>query len=311
MNMIKPIVGTLIDPFSSYVLNVAGAPAREYVNVSELDIGSNVLVDSDILIDRVQKLDNMNDGEIYELIAKSYNLLLDANFLKKDKHKVLIAKAFTNFRFVSILVNVIGSVELSSIQYINCNKLIYDYLTSNGRDENIENALYSLGWNNNRENIMRLKARSLDDKLATYLAIARKSSVDERLTVERVNVIIMNQSKDLMTEQMIVNIYEDLFSDTLLGLFEGIMFDPWTQEVELDENQEIIYDTINLAILDILNDMPSEMIYAVLENYATDRQMVFNSQPTRFDIHSISSDYQRILNAIEELEHFKNIKIPH
>lgn len=288
------------------------APDYGSVNVSTIDVSQSLLVDSEILIHELQQVDTKNDQELYKLLSLSYKTLLDVEFINKAAHRLQIAKAFTNVRFVMALCNTVSSVNLTDIQKIGCNKLIYDYFTmSSGKDEKIINLLYTLGWNINSEYVVKLQNRGLDNHIVTYLVVARYSTTDAVLATKRVNVIIMNQPSNIMNEQLIVNIYEELFNDVLTSLFTGIMFDTWGDDIEMDYDQEEIYDTINLAILDIINEIPSGMIVQLLHSYAQSKQFLHSNERVRFDIHSISQDYSRILQAIEYTEKVDGIIVPH
>lgn len=302
-------------PFEDYYQEVVNAPDREYINVGDLNIERNVLVDSDMLVYELQRLDKKNDQEIYNLVMMSYNLILDIDFINKGKNRIFLANAFKDRRFVSVFCNIVSSVQITDIQKICCNKFIYDYFTmaSSSKDEYIVNLLYNLGWMINQQSVPGLYGKGLDQKLVTYLAIARYSTTDERLAAKRVNVIIINQPLSVMTEQIIINIYEELFNKSLLALFEGIMFDYWdfdNDEIEYDEEQEEVYGTINLAILDIVNDMPMTMITELLRSYSQTKQYCHSTDRVRFDIHSISADYSRILQAIRYVES-EGIFVPH
>ena len=104
-----------------------------------------------------------------------------------------------------------------------------------------------------------------------------------------------------MTEQMIVWIYEKLF-DRISPLFYGIMFEVYSSQEEQDfgENFMEIYGTVSLACLDILNNMTSENISAVINRYIKDWE--YNGKPrVRFSLRSLSGDYSRISRVVENI----------
>ena len=282
------------------------------VAVQNVDISQSLAIDPEIIIHELQQIDNKNDPDLYKFISLSYKILLDIEFINKAAHRIQIANAFLNTRFVGALCDVLPSMPLTDIEKIGCNKLIYDYLTmSQNKNEYIQNMLYNLGWNINCNHIAGLQGKGMDEHTIAYLAIARFSTTKVVLAVQRVNVVILNQPLSIMTEQVIVNIYEELFNDALSSLFNGIMFDTWGDKVEMDEEQEEIYGTISLAILDIVNEMPFATIVQLFHSYAQSKQYLHPNDRARFDIHSISSDYSRILQAIQYTETVDRIMVPH
>ena len=269
----------------------------------EMDLSTNVLTSPDMLSIQLSDIQNMDNDSLYALLCKTWYLILDKDFIRKNKS--IVANVFTNEKFVVLFSRVMNQVTgLNREQQICCNKLVYDYLTLRSeKDPHIESLLYNLGITINRDIIPGLMSLGLDTNTVAYLAIARYSTEKEQLAVKRVNVIIVNSSIEVMTEQMIVKIYEKLF-DHLSPLFEGIMLDKWDDEFFQEaEDREEIYGLINLAVLDILNEMPDTLIYNVLYQYKQVKDQLYSKQPVRFDIHAISeSDYGRILAQIDRFE---------
>src|SRR5699024_6216 len=116
-------------------------------------------------------------------------------------------------------------------------------------------------------------ALGLSEALALDLIIARHSTKNEYLGMQRVNVTIINSDPSVMTEQMIVWIYEKLFNH-LTPMFEGIMFDVWDDDDFINEDKEEVYGLINLAILDILQEAPMTSIISVISSFAQDRYFI-------------------------------------
>lgn len=275
----------------------------------DVNIGQCTFINPSIVVDALSNIDNIDDNYLYDMILHSYSVILSKEFL--DDNKVVIAKAFTNSKFVTIFSRAMSGVrQLTNEQRVCCNKMIYDYLSlQRKKDMHIEGLLYNLGLTINRDDISGLLGLGLDQNTVANLAIARYSTEKQTLAVKRINVIIVNSSISVMTEQKIVNIYEKLFKH-LMPLFEGIMFDRWDEDLFQDEDSEEIYGLINLALLDILNEMPSSMIEHILTQYSQLKEMIYVNKPTRFNIHSISYDYERIINAIDRLEQQYGIIVP-
>ena len=284
------------------------------VNMRNAGVGNSILVNSDLLLTELDRIDSKSDKELYELIRTGYPVLLDVEFINKIQNKVYIAKAFSNLRFVSAFCTMMSKVQLTELQSICCNKLIYDYMTSKNKNEMIVTQLFGLGWNINRNYITPLYGKGLDQNLITHLAIARNSTTDDTLAAKRVNVIIMNSPVNIMTEETIFSIYECFFCKSVRSLFNAIMFDSLDyideEDTEFAQEQEDIYATITLALLDMLNDLPMDMLCQLLKSYAQLKQYCHPNDKARFDIHSISGDYYRVLQAIEIVE-LEGVMVPH
>lgn len=284
------------------------------VNMRNAGVGNSILVNSDLLLTELDRIDSKSDEELYELIRTGYPVLLDVEFINKMQNKVYIAKAFSNLRFVSAFCTMMSKVQLTELQSICCNKLIYDYMTSKNKNEMIVTQLFGLGWNINRNYITPLYGKGLDQNLITHLAIARNSTTDDTLAAKRANVIIMNSPVNIMTEETIFSIYECFFCKSVRSLFNAIMFDSLDyideEDTEFAQEQEDIYATITLALLDMLNDLPMDMLCQLLKSYAQLKQYCHPNDKARFDIHSISGDYYRVLQAIEIVE-LEGVMVPH
>lgn len=260
-------------------------------------MSQNVATNPSLIEKKLKEINQISEKELSDLLLNSYQYILDKDFI--DSHEELIASVFSNEKFVTIFSRIIaGNIKLTPSQRINCNRLIYDYTVFSGRQQHIMELLYNLASYANRDTLPSLLGLGLNQWIATDLVVARFSTSKESLAMKRVNVVIINSPLAVMTEQMIVNIYDCLFSH-LSQMTEGIMFDVWSDDDFVDEEKEEIYGTISLALLDILNDMPMQMIVKVLIDYAQTRQYLYTDRPVRFNIKSISvSDYKRILDAI-------------
>lgn len=296
--------------FEDYINQLKHNPIEVDTSKHTLNLTNSVVLNPDgILPKALQNIDNMSQQELSIVLQEGYKHILTKKFISMNK--VLMANAFTNPKFLITLTQVLSNVKQFSIEEkINCNKMVYEYLAlAREKDQSIVGLQYNIGLVINRDTIPNLLVLGLDQNTTTKLAIARYSTDKEDLAVKRVNVIIVNGDINVMTEQMIINIYQKLF-DHLTPIVNGIMFDKWDDDLfEDNENAEEIYGLINLALLDILNEMPSNMIEHLLKQYAQTRDLIHSTEPVRFNIHSISSDYQRVINAIDRLES-TGIRIP-
>jgi hypothetical protein len=258
----------------------------------------------DYMKSKLFKLEEFSDEEVYNLICKTYSYILDEMFISKNME--LIKYLYTNPRFIMTLGNVLSrpDIKLTYLQVIYCNKLAYDYFTARGeKDKYIRALLLNLTKGVNRSIIPSLIGLGLNEELASYLANARYSSQKEDIQVRRLNLIIMNQDPDIMTEQMIVDIYGQLF-DRITPLFSGIMYDFWPNELFINEEMEDVYATINIAILEIVNNLPEDIMYQLLKKFYESHQLINLDKKLRFNIYSFSKeDYPRLDYTLEVLKH--------
>jgi len=272
---------------------------KKYQSLNILD---NPILNSSLLREKLEHIDTLSDRELFMLVRDSFDSVLKQIFSNKDQDYL---KIITNTKFLIALHQVVSNINLNHTQRIQCNKLAYDYFTSENNDPYIKQLFFALSKSVNREIIGALCSIGLGEDLASYLALARSSSEKEIINVKRLNFIIVSSSVDIMTEQMIIRIYEKLF-DSVTPLFEGIMFDGLDMDDEyISESMNLIYSTISLAILEILNNMPSQDIRKVLISYQGDYEALYHQTKPRFQVSAISGDYMRILNVIDTLKEEK------
>ncbi len=282
--------------FESFIDEVKN---REKSKYQSLDLFDNPILNSSLLREKLDHIDVLSDRELFSLVKDSFDAVLRLIFTNKDQDYL---KLITNTKFLIALNQVVLNLDLTYIQKIHCNKLAYDYFTSENNDPYTKQLFFALSKSVNRSIIGALCSIGLSEDLASYLALARFSSEKEMVNVKRLNFIIISSSADVMNEQMIIKIYEKLF-DSVTSLFEGIMFDGLDMDDEfVSESMNLIYSTISLAILDILNNMTSQDIRKVLISYQGDYEALYHMTKPRFQVSAISGDYIRILDVIEALK---------
>lgn len=283
----------------------------EKVSTASVDLSKNIFINPKAFKDSLRNIDSLTDQELYNMISHSYETIFSESFIKEDKENLAI---ITHPRFISACVYVFNTVQ--QIDYkvkLYCNKIIYDYNTTfrGAEYEYIRNLLFSLGRVINKDKLYTLVALGLPEEIAVNILICRYSSRKERTNIARMNYYICKQSEELMTEQMIIWIFEKLF-DKISELFQVIMFYPY------DETQnEDVYSIMSLSILDIIENMPYISIKNLLTDYtlayesgAYRKQLItsnkevinLNETYTRFSMGSLSADYPRITQAVEELK---------
>lgn len=208
---------------------------------------------------------------------------------------------FENEVFIAAFIRAINSIPNNYKITLACNKLAYDYFTSDNPLPEIKKMYLNLSRTVNRQIINSLITLGLDENTASNLAFCRYSSAKERTNVKRLNFVLYNKDPNVMTEQMIVWIYEKLF-DHVSQLFYGTMFEvyPPEQEQEFGENFMEIYGVTGNAVLTILNNMSTDNIKKVLTVYS--EEWVYACRPpVRFSLRSLSADFSRISNVVEFL----------
>lgn len=288
--------------FEQYIKDISKEPKRELVQVK---LFNNPAYNPIVLKEKLMNIDSLQDKELFEVLRDSYESILTDIFVDKNEYYLQL---FTNTRFLSIMIQVISSVNnISHTNRTYINKIVYDYLTLDKKEQYLKQLMYSLSKMVNKDILPKLLGLGLQEDLAIYLALARFSSQKETVNVKRVNFVIMTAPIEIMTEQMIVYIYEKLF-DRITPLFVGTMIDNCKQD--MSQEMEEIYSTISLAVLDILNTMPSADIRKVLISYVGDYQAIYYKSGYRFSMQCLSNDYMRINQVVEALYANENIYVP-
>lgn len=295
--------------FEKYVVKLQENPRpEEKLNLS-MNIYENPMISKDALRERLYNFNNYSDQDIYNTILGSITMILTEIFTNKNDKKADYLQLITNKRFLSIFIRAVDSYgpKLTYDEKIRCNKLAYEYLITEDNDPEIRSLFFSLSKVVNRESVSLLTSIGIPEKLADYFALARYSSQKEVVNVKRLNFLLMNSDPNLINLQMIIYIYEKLF-DHVLPLFEGIMTDSIDDDADyMTDDMWLVYSNISLAILEIVNNMPSEMIMAILRAYNETYYKLYGNVKPRFNINGISDDYIRILKCLEFLKMQENI----
>ena len=139
----------------------------------------------------------------------------------------------------------------------------------------------------------------LPENIALWIIVNRNSSTDERRNIRRMVRAMQHVDSDIMTEQMVVNIFAKTFSDQLTNLFISIMTDRFDSFDDI--NEKYVYSTVSNAILDILNTMDIDEIRDIVIEY--NNELVKSGVTGRFSMNSISSgNYPNICRAIDDIE---------
>lgn len=304
--------------FEKFVEDISKMPQPVSL-VTEVDLTNAPGVNPELLKQKILNNEQMSDEELFNLLKESHETIMRCIF---DMEDPTYLRYCTTKRFISILCQVMTTVPvINTMERMYCNKLAYDYMTYDKHHDDaayIAELMMGLSRTVNRDVISVLKSIELPEDISTYIALSRHSSTIETTNIMRVNFLICNNVSRLFdlnsdagrvsAEQMIINIYQKLFPQLTL-LFEAIMFDVYNLEDEwVDNSISEMYSIISLAILDILNAMPSGDIRKVLMGYAMD-YTALKMKKYRFSLNSLSADYDRIRYVVDVLRG-ENIFIP-
>lgn len=277
-------------------------PRNMYPTFNETNVG--------YIKQRLFQMDELSDKDAYDLLSKTYIYILDETFMSKNID--LLSFLYTNSKFITTLTNVLSRTDITMtyLQKIYCNRLVYDYITARGeKDQYIRALLLNLSKVVNRQYTPGLLGLGLNEELVYLLVNARYSTLKEHIQVKRLNLIILQQPLEVMTVQKIVDIYGKLF-DKITPLFNGIMYDHWSNDQFYSHEMEEVYATINVALLEIVNNLPEDIMYHLLKNFKESYDLMHKDEKVRFNIYSIcQEDYPRLVYTLEKLK-YEGITLP-
>ncbi len=290
------IMDNKLDQFYQKVHN---APEEEERVRVEYNIINNSSINRDLFKRTLSNINTMDNSNLKAFVQANIDQIVN-DIINKDADYINV---FQNYRFLDIFTEVISSIPITYNTILGCNKLAYDYITlsEDHIDNTVKNKLINLSNIVNRTTIKRLMDIGLSTIDACNIAICRYSTGNEKINTERLNFALCKMSSTIVTLQNIIYIYEILY-DSVSFLFSGIMFETYTEEEEDDFGYEFMnnYSNISIAILTIVNNLPSDKIATLLEGYVEEWKN--NKCPqTRFSFRSISNDYHKINNVVEHL----------
>lgn len=281
-------------PFEDFYNKVSQLPEPEKPTI---DINFNQF-SKDVLKQAIMNIDQMDEHSIAVLIKNNIETL--SNDILHDDPSY--SNVLRDPKFISSFIRAINSIPLDYTTKVACNKITYDYFTSDNPDPAIKQQYLSMSKTINRDAINKLMSIGLNENIASNLALSRYSSANERTNVKRLNFAIYHRDPSLMTEQMVVWIYEKLFN-RISDLFQATMFEVYTpqQQEDFGENFMEVYGVVGLAVLIILNNMTSDNIRKVLIGYEAEWEYK-GRPPVRFSLRALSGDYSRIRNVVEYMD---------
>lgn len=252
----------------------------------------------DQILFKIDHIDTLDEAEIKNIIYRQYHLLFNYDLFIANERKYALA-LFMNKRFLKILLDIIGTLELSNNEIICINKLTYDYYCLKEKDKEISDLLLQLSSYVNNKMSIRLSA-ILGIRNSRILAMIANSAFKIEKNVNRVNRFIIKTSVELDTLD-ILNIYCTLYDRFMYPIIYTML------EVEpstLNDEEHKRFSMISSVVLTLLNSMTSEDIYKVLSNYAYLLQLNNIGKNVRFSIKdaAIRNNLDRISSIVYRIE---------
>ena len=279
------------------------SPDSKMNKVKETNLFHTIEYEFDTIVAKIRNIDNIDDNHIKDIIKRQHSLILNYDlFLMDSETRKEAQTLFSNKRFLSNLLDIIGLLDISYHEKICLNKLAYDYYQNDIKDPEVSNLLFQLTTAVNGRDVVVLSG-ILGMSGAKTLAMIRNSSFKEEKCIHRVNTYIIKCGMNLST-QSIINIYCFLF-DRFSTLFNSTMLESAPPELSLTPSEMDNYNGISLAIITILDSMTSNDILTVVRNYAYMINNVSVNIIPRFRLDTIQN--QRIKEVVTQVKVEENL----
>lgn len=279
------------------------SPDSKINKVKETNLFHTIEYEFDTIVSKIKNIDNIDDNHIKDIIKRQHSLILNYDlFLMDSETRKEAQTLFSNKRFLSNLLDIIGLLDISYHEKICLNKLAYDYYQNDIKDPEVSNLLFQLTTAVNGKDVVVLSG-ILGMSGAKTLAMIRNSSFKEEKCIHRVNTYIIKCGMNLST-QSIINIYCFLF-DRFSTLFNYTMLESSPSELSLTPSELNNYNSISLAIIAILDSMTSNDILTVIRNYAYMITNVSVNVVPRFRLDTIQNP--RIKEAVTQVKVEENL----
>ena len=235
---------------------------ESFLNKKEEKPFKTIEYEIDALVSKLKNVDNLTDEDIKNIIIHQHDVILNYDLFLMDTNTRKVAQdLFTNKRFLSILINIIGLLNIDYTEKICLNKLAYDYYQKDNKEQETCDLLYQLTTMVNQKEVTILSG-IIGINGAKILSMLKNSSFIDEKCVKRVNRYIVKSDLDL-NAQSIVNIYY-LFNKFGI-LFSYSMLE--TKPSNLTEFENRKFDNISIALISMLDSLTSNNILKVLQDY--------------------------------------------
>lgn len=271
----------------------------------KMDMINNISLNSDLL--KRMDFEKMSDQEITEICLNNYQQFFDDVFSDADTltRLIVIPKFLINFS------HALYSIKLSETQKTQLCNIIYVLRSKDDVIGPTKLLLLNLGKIVNRDLLPRIMDLGFSENKSADIAIARYSSKKNLVRVKRINACIID-SQNIVRIETIIKLYDILgYFSHFTDLFNGIMYDKTNNSENFSPVQRENYSCINVALVTIMEEMPSNLLYTLLLNFIEDRYTFFSGYDIRFNIASCNpTDYPRIVQTIDRIDKQNRLSIP-
>lgn len=248
-----------------------------------------------------------SNSKIQQLIINNYQIYLNYDNFTNISTRKTFQSLWTNSRFLHNFIFVLtqtsdGNKILSVIKSkykITINRITYDYYSADGKiiekDSEVCGLLLKFCETVDYEYIKPL-TNIVDPTTARFMALSNFSSNDVETCVHRLNDLIIKTGFDFSISN-IVDIYSRFYSNNFSLLWNYTMTSVYDN---LPPNELHNNDRINLALVNILNNMTSDDIYKILYQYSSYITMMKKAK-IRFSVRNLSNDFERINKVVSSM----------
>lgn len=262
----------------------------------------------DVFYYQINNLDKMNEKDRYNFIKSNVDFIANQVINGTCKYN----RKLVDPLFLNTLKEVLRTMPVTAIRRLFINQLAYSYQFYKGATESISLLLLDTTRLVNQPYIGILQSLGLTEDQSAKLALSRFSSSDEIVNVNRLNYTIYLIGHRVMTEQMIIWVYEKLF-DQMRYLFVGSMMETKGSMVPPDGHDEDdfyeTFSTASLALLTMVNNMTSVDIDRLLRIFM-DYWNANHKPTTRFSLRALSGDFGRVRTIVETITEKQGLWIP-
>ena len=153
------------------------------------------------IVEKIKNIDQLNENEIKHIIVRQHTMILNYDLFLANERKYAL-ELFTNKRFLKILLDIIGTIDLSNHEIVCINKLAYDYYVSKNKDKEVSDLLMEWSYFINNKTAIRLSA-IYGIKGGRILAMISKSAFNPDKNINRVNRFIVKSNISLSVKDII------------------------------------------------------------------------------------------------------------
>lgn len=278
---------------------------NEYNNAHKPQIIKNTppsatpALNKSVLLKTINDIPNMDKNELESFIARNFEKIINGAYDSQTPQEYL--KWFTNIDFLDVFINTLHTRFIDTDIIIRINKLCYDYiaLDKNKQSPAVVSRMIRISNIINQAYIPKLLGLGLNNNIASYIMIARFSHFDPNIYVKRVNYILLtllNNSNNIY--DLLLAIFRVIYANNISRIFQYVMHDISCYDINgirynwVTPDIEEIDSNINLVILELLNEQPTDVIAYTLRSYFEYTSIC--NKPVRFSMKTISGDYDRI-----------------